>query len=266
MIEAKEKKLPIFAARFSELRGERTQADFAEFLGISRPTVGFYENGERIPDALVLKQISEKCGVTTDYLVGLSNNKTQETASIGDITGLSDKSIEVLKCLKRNVNSKKWAWGPIVLAVINILLENEDTALIQEKVEYMRTHKIENWLDKIDEFTQGGTPGQNICSLLATYLASKPKKITHYIDLYGNVYDSRKDSTDGIPIYPATGERLIESVTLDTAIEAIRKIKEEFSFELPPDPKQIRFYKMTQEQIRELYSGGDDNADNPEAR
>lgn len=96
MNEAKEKKMPIFAARFSELRGERTQAEFAEFLGISRPTVGFYENGDRIPDALVLKQIAERCDVTTDYLVGLSDNKTYSNAEIGEATGLSDNAIETL--------------------------------------------------------------------------------------------------------------------------------------------------------------------------
>ena len=65
MIEAKKEKISIFAARFGELRGERTQAEFAQFLGISRATVGFYENGERIPDALVLRQIAERCGVAT---------------------------------------------------------------------------------------------------------------------------------------------------------------------------------------------------------
>ena len=99
MIEASKKKMPIFAARFGELRGDRTQAEFAEFLGISRPTVGFYENGERIPDAVVLRQIAEKCGVTADYLLGLSDNKSLEYENIGNITGLSDKAIETLKII-----------------------------------------------------------------------------------------------------------------------------------------------------------------------
>ena len=103
--EARQMKMPIFAERFNELRGERTQADFAEFLGISRPTVGFYENGERIPDAFILKQIAEKCGVTTDYLVGLRDNKTYEDANIGELTGLSDAAIEVLKMA---ANDKKF--------------------------------------------------------------------------------------------------------------------------------------------------------------
>lgn len=43
-----QKRMPIFAERFAQLRGEMTQGEFAEFLGISRPTVGFYENGTRL--------------------------------------------------------------------------------------------------------------------------------------------------------------------------------------------------------------------------
>lgn len=104
--EAKSNNMPIFAARFAELRGERTQAEFAEFLGISRPTVGFYENGERIPDAFVLKQIAERCGVTADYLVGLSNVKTtdRDLQTINSITGLSEEAISALE----NLNSMEW--------------------------------------------------------------------------------------------------------------------------------------------------------------
>lgn len=100
--EAKTNNMPIFAARFAELRGERTQAEFAEFLGISRPTVGFYENGERIPDAFVLKQIAERCGVTTDYLVGLSDNKLKENSDLGREFGLSDAAIDQLRKKKNN--------------------------------------------------------------------------------------------------------------------------------------------------------------------
>lgn len=68
-------KLPVFARRFRELRGERSQVKFSEDLGISRPTIGFYENGDRVPDALTLKIISEKCNVPSDWLIGLTENR-----------------------------------------------------------------------------------------------------------------------------------------------------------------------------------------------
>lgn len=62
-----------FAKRFNKLRGSESQKDFAIRLGISRPTVGFYENGSRLPQADVLKQIAERCNVSTDWLLGLSD-------------------------------------------------------------------------------------------------------------------------------------------------------------------------------------------------
>ena len=90
-----ERRMPVFADRFIELRGKRTQEEFARFLGISRPTVGFYESGQRIPDALVLRQIAEKCNVSADYLLGLTNEKTpeQDIQAICKKTGLSEKSV-----------------------------------------------------------------------------------------------------------------------------------------------------------------------------
>lgn len=90
-----ERRMPVFADRFIELRGKRTQGEFARFLGISRPTVGFYESGQRIPDALVLRQIAEKCNVSADYLLGLTNEKTpeQDIQAICKKTGLSEKSV-----------------------------------------------------------------------------------------------------------------------------------------------------------------------------
>ena len=132
MIEAKKEKISIFAARFGELRGERTQAEFAQFLGISRATVGFYENGERIPDALVLRQIAERCGVATDYLVGLSDMKTtdRDLRAINNITGLSEEAIHALKALNcvADVSTKPddtYDLEPVPpISIVNKIIEN----------------------------------------------------------------------------------------------------------------------------------------------
>lgn len=99
--EANEIKMPIFRERFCSLRGSKTQAEFAEFIGVSRPTVGFYENGERLPDALVLRKIAEKCGVSADWLLGLSDVKsTDQNKKIAcEVTGLSEENVEFLSKL-----------------------------------------------------------------------------------------------------------------------------------------------------------------------
>lgn len=97
--EEAKSKFPVFSQRFNQLRGEMSQADFASFLKISRPTVGFYENGERLPDALTLRKIAEKCNVPSDWLLGLTDNKTHDNVDIGYTLGLSDKAIQKIKSI-----------------------------------------------------------------------------------------------------------------------------------------------------------------------
>lgn len=99
-------RFPIFSKRFRELRGSRTQAEFADDIGVSRPTVGYYENGTRIPDALTLRQIAEKSGVTTDYLVGLTDAKKFETHDIGAYARLDDEAIQMLRYVTKSFNSR----------------------------------------------------------------------------------------------------------------------------------------------------------------
>lgn len=85
-------KIPIFRERLVHLQGDMTITAFADKLGLSRQTVGFYINGDRIPDALTLMEIAKKCGVSTDYLLGMSDLKSP-SASIRecvDRTGLTE--------------------------------------------------------------------------------------------------------------------------------------------------------------------------------
>ena len=68
-------RFPVFSERLRELQGDRSSVEFAAFLGMSRQTIGFYLNGDRIPDILALRQIAERCSVPADWLLGLSDIK-----------------------------------------------------------------------------------------------------------------------------------------------------------------------------------------------
>lgn len=130
-------RFPIFSKRFRELRGDKTQAEFAEELGLSRPTVGYYENGTRIPDALTLKQIAEKSCITTDYLVGLTNSPERSPAAVDEL-GLTQDAIESLRKMKcwdvTAVNTVNWLlttyraepWDDVIEMVSNL---DRDSAL-----------------------------------------------------------------------------------------------------------------------------------------
>ena len=103
-------RFPVFAERFRELRGEKTQDEFALLLDISRPTVYYYENGERLPDALVIQRICERCNVSADWLLGISDVKTVdvETAAISKLIGLDEAAIKKLHFISHSDELDSW--------------------------------------------------------------------------------------------------------------------------------------------------------------
>lgn len=114
----KQKGLITFTERLYELRGNRSQEEFAKFLGISRPSLGSYENGNRVPNAQILKKISEKCGVSTDYLLGLSDYKQKETEAItAQDMGLTENCAKILQGIKGDDN--------VYAKIICAMVENE---------------------------------------------------------------------------------------------------------------------------------------------
>lgn len=117
-------RFPQFTKRFRELRGKRDNTEFAKFLGISRQTVGFYYNGDRIPDARMLKQIAEKCGVSTDYLLGLTD--TQSTNAD------ARAAVEYTKLPERAVNliHSDSIFGRTFRELIGLLTELDNSAFL----------------------------------------------------------------------------------------------------------------------------------------
>lgn len=98
------KRFPIFSERLATLRGKMTQAEFADFLELSRATLGFYENGTRIPDILSLRRISEKCNVSSDWLLGITDVKNYDMTlqAICGYTGLAPEAVQILNEASRN--------------------------------------------------------------------------------------------------------------------------------------------------------------------
>ena len=56
--------------RIQELRGNRTQAEFAALLGVDRKSVTGWETGKRLPDGASLLVMRRDLGADVNYLLG----------------------------------------------------------------------------------------------------------------------------------------------------------------------------------------------------
>lgn len=87
-----------FQKHFSELRAESglSQAKLGKELGLSAATIGYYENGDRLPDIEIAARIATYFHASVDYLLGLSECKSAEpdVKVACKVTGLSEKAIE----------------------------------------------------------------------------------------------------------------------------------------------------------------------------
>ena len=115
----------VFGKRLKELRKANgyTIEQFADMVGISKSTLGYYENGKRMPDIEILARIADTLNVNADYLIGRTNTTALKgkMKTVCEFTGLSDCAVEYLSELVQNKDYEK-------LSVINHLFDelNED--------------------------------------------------------------------------------------------------------------------------------------------
>ena len=64
-----------FTERLKELRQEKglSQIQLAKETGISKSAIGFWETGERVPNAQAVVVLAKYFGVSADYLLGLED-------------------------------------------------------------------------------------------------------------------------------------------------------------------------------------------------
>ena len=67
-----------------------TQKDLSMQLGLTPKMISFYENDERIPPADILIKLSQIFGVSTDFLLGISNKTLNESNSKTIVVSLDE--------------------------------------------------------------------------------------------------------------------------------------------------------------------------------
>lgn len=91
----------MFPDRLKERRKilKKTQNDMAQELGVSARTIYMWESGERKPDIETLASLARYLGVTTDYLLGLTDDpqfEQPETVAARPTAGMPPISEERL--------------------------------------------------------------------------------------------------------------------------------------------------------------------------
>lgn len=86
------------ADRFRDLRlkHEYTHEELAELLEIGTRQIARYESTETVPSAEILARIAKLFGVTSDYLLGLSEEPTPRVDE-GDLSEQERKIIAALR-------------------------------------------------------------------------------------------------------------------------------------------------------------------------
>ena len=117
----------VFGKRLRELRKENgyTIEQFADMVGISKSTLGYYENDKRMPDIEILARIANVLNVNADYLIGRTNTTAQKgkMKTVCEFTGLSNNATEFLAQL---VKKKDYAKLEIINHLFQELCEDYD--------------------------------------------------------------------------------------------------------------------------------------------
>lgn len=98
--------------------------ELAEEFNVTRQTITNWQTGFTVPDAKNLSDIARYFGVTTDYILGLTEIKTLknlDVREISDCTGLSEKAVQALKRL-HNCNDESHEHK--LLVGLTVFLEN----------------------------------------------------------------------------------------------------------------------------------------------
>lgn len=118
----------IFSERLGDLIADEKAktgdglAKLSAKIGISAGVLSDYQNAYASPGIDKLCEIAKYFGVSTDYLLGLTDRRTHENVDIGQRTGLSDGAIMWLETHKKNLDAGE---DDKRISVLNWLLEKD---------------------------------------------------------------------------------------------------------------------------------------------
>lgn len=84
-----------FSLRLKHLREKHglSQAELADKIGVSRGSISFYENNSRVPDIDVLCSLCDFFSVSSDYLLGRSDQVVPSYSSASALLGIDQNTL-----------------------------------------------------------------------------------------------------------------------------------------------------------------------------
>lgn len=141
-------------SRIKELRESKneSQATLARSLGISQSALGNYERGDRVPDADLILKLARFFGVSSDYILGLSDTTTPQIEAVHDLIGLSEESTKVLSNLLKSGATEE-------LRALNAIISSGNLKeFLLSFAKNMSQTEIESYASVFKDF---GLPGQD---------------------------------------------------------------------------------------------------------
>lgn len=167
-MESKNTCVEVFGKRLKELRKANgyTIEQFADMVGISKSTLGYYENDKRMPDIEILVRIADTLNVNADYLIGRTNTTAQKgkMKTVYEFTGLSDCAVEYLSDLVKN---KDYAKLSIINHLFHELCEDYDFYNGEDEVSsvlgslFRYFEKFSKWENAWEDFVDLGDEERN---------------------------------------------------------------------------------------------------------
>lgn len=94
--------------KLKQLRGKRTQGEIANQLNISRPTYSHLETNRIEPSMSLLTAIADLYCVTTDYLLGRSEDSRLTEAEDKITNNMASRFAELVADLPENEQENAW--------------------------------------------------------------------------------------------------------------------------------------------------------------
>lgn len=139
------------------------KSDVYNAIETTAKTYDSWENGEKQPTTSLLINLSDLYSVSTDFILGRTEDRNIGNCEISALTGLSEKSIEVLRFLNSPLSDKEdETSNKRIILLLNMVLESSYPAVIQyRKDEQALTSIIEARSD--DEMP--GDPSNDPCPI-----------------------------------------------------------------------------------------------------